>query len=136
MILFGTTVFNVVLIWWTANSMPGACAACPWFYPWTYFNEPTFLFIAGLMLSVGRRWSDGIAYSLSGYLVVDLLYRNWIYDLSLIGQAQQMFSPYEEFVYAWQSQYILAFVIFIVAGSCLAHAIVSQTSAWGGLASK
>jgi hypothetical protein len=46
---------------------------------------------------------------LSGYLIGDLVYRFVIYDLSLVQNLKMLFSPYQELVYAWQIQYLLAF---------------------------
>lgn len=114
-IVFGVAEFNFVLIWLITHRSSAACVACPWFYPWTYFNEPTLLLIAAVALCVGRRFSYGIALALSGYLITDLVYRIWAYDLNLIEIARQLFSPYQEIVYAWQSQYILAVVMLIVS---------------------
>jgi len=114
-IVFGVAEFNFVLIWLTAHTMPGACVVCPWFVPWTYFNEPTLLLIAACALCVGRRFSYCIALTLSGYLIMGLIYRAWAYDLNLIEIARQLFSPDQELVYDWQSQYILSVVVLMVA---------------------
>ena len=114
-IVFAVAEFNFVLIWLAAHTMPGACVACPWFYPWTYFNEPTLLLIAAVALCAGRRFSSGIALALSGYLIADLIYRMWIYDVTLDEIARQLFSSYQEIVYAWQSQCLVSIAVLMVA---------------------
>lgn len=122
-ILFGITVFNFVLLWYTANTMTGACVVCPWYYPWTYFNEPTLLLLAAISVLLSRKWSYGIALCLSGYLIGYLIYRFWLYDISVIQTVRQ-FSPYQEAVYAWQIQYLLALITFVLATFYLAQAVL------------
>ena len=122
LVVFGMTVANFVLLWCTALRMGGiACVVCPWFYPWTYFNEPTLLLTAGVSILLSRFWSYLIGLGLSGYLLGDLVYRFVVYDLSFVDLAR--FSPYEEIVYAWQIQYLLAFVVFVEAALYLVYAI-------------
>ena len=122
LVVFGMTVANFVLLWYTALRMGGvACVVCPWFYPWTYFNEPTLLLIAGVSILFSRFWSYLIGLGLSSYLLGDLVYRFAAYDLSVVGLAR--FSPYEEIVYAWQIQYLLAFVVFVEAALYLVSAV-------------
>ena len=122
LVVFGMTVANFVLLWYTALRMGGvACLVCPWFYHWSYFNEPTLLLIAAVSILFSRFWSYLIGLGLSGYLLGDLVYRFVVYDLSVVDLAR--FSPYQEIVYAWQIQYLLAFVVFVEAALYLVSAV-------------
>jgi hypothetical protein len=120
-IIFGLAVFNFVLFWYTANTMPGACVACPWFYPWSYFNEPSLLLFGAVFLMFSRKLCYVVALSVSGYLIGDLIYRVWTYPLNLADLF--FFSPYDEIVYAWQIQYLLALTLFVIATLNLAQAL-------------
>jgi hypothetical protein len=127
LVIFGMTVANFVLLWYTALRMGGvACVVCPWFYPWTYFNAPTLLLIAGVSILFSRFWSFLIGLGLSGYLLGDLFYRFIVYDLGVVDLAR--FSPYEEIVYAWQIQYLLGLVVFVEATVYLVSAVFSASN--------
>lgn len=124
LVVFGTTLANFFLLWYTAHRMRGiACVVCPWFYPWTYFNEPTLLLIAAVSILFNRVWSYLVGVGLSGYLIGDLVYRFVAYDLSVAENLKLLFSPYQEIVYAWQIQYLLAFVVFVEAVFYLVNAV-------------
>lgn len=121
LILFGIAVFNFVVLWSAATRMGGiACVACPWFFPWSYFNPPTLLLLATVALLFSRKWTYVIAMGLPGYLIGNLIYLHWIYDLSFGDFVRLWISPYSEFLYAFQNQYVLALLVLIAATFYLA----------------
>ena len=67
-VIFGLAVSNFALVWTLDRRMGGIAAFVdPWYHPWSYFNEPSRLLVAGSLLAMGRAWSDLAAVSLSAY---------------------------------------------------------------------
>lgn len=108
--IFGLALFNFAVVWTHDQQMGGIAALVdPWYHPWSYFNEPSRLLVAALLLAVGRAWSDRAALSLSGYMVIRFIYL----FANLSGDWHWSFTGNygAPFVGSWESQYLLALVI-------------------------
>src|SRR5215813_7816667 len=110
-ILLAFGIFNFIIIYKMDSQITFTCAACPWYHPWSYLNEPTILLVATLFLRLNRWWSNAFSLLLSGYLIghflrllmiiEDPLTALW-YDWRLI----RAYYPY--IVGSWDSQYLFA----------------------------
>ena len=118
--IFAFAVFNIILIWkeawWLAHSGI-ACVACPWYDPWSWFNEPSLLLVAAFFLRLNKLWSWVIALILSGYLLgyfIFLLLRfgGIMAGLRADWRAIRMFYPY--FIGSWDSQCLLRLSFYAV----------------------
>ena len=124
-ILFGVAVFNFMLLWFQTHTMRCAGVACPWYYPWSYFNEPTILLVAAFFLFLGRIWSYALSSCLSGYLVGQLISLYVVHDLSPLAM---LLDPDARIIYEWQTQYILASAILLLTAFYLVRAVMSNLS--------
>jgi hypothetical protein len=122
--LFGVALFNFVTLWYAAHHGPQACLVCPWYRPWSYLNEPTLILVATLALLFSRKWTDAIAVGLSGYLVWEIIYRFWYYNLSVIENVGNVFGPYQKTLHTIQVQWLLAFLVFFAATFYLGRALI------------
>ena len=133
-IILGFAVFNFTLIWVWDAGITFTCAACPWYHPWSYLNEPTFLLFATLFLRINRWWANTVAIVLAGYVIGYAAYLFSIVDDALEGLRAdwiiiRLFYPY--IVGSWDSQYLLALIIlccsaFSLKSSFLHPRIVSH----------
>ncbi len=138
-ILFGIAVFNYGLFWTLAHRMVGACVVCPWYYPWSNLNEPTFLLLAGSLLVFERIWSLALSLVLSGYLVGFMSSLYVVHDLRPL---EMLLDPRLRLIELWQYQYVfaafilIASVIYLVRLSIFRRSVHHRqpTSAWSGLA--
>lgn len=68
-ILLGFAIFNFSAAWVMNSRIHFTCAACPWYHPWSYLNEPTILLVAALFLRANRWWTNTVALLFSSYLI-------------------------------------------------------------------
>ena len=124
LVTFGLAVSNFVLLWTLDQRMGGIAAFIdPWYHPWSYFNEPSRLLLAASLLAIGRAWSDLAAVSLSAYMVIRFIYLWATWNDSWQWSFLSKYEPY--FVSSYESQYLLALVIFC-AGAFYLRARVSR----------
>ena len=128
-ILLGFAIFNFTTIWIMDSWITFACIVCPWYYPWSYLNEPTILLVACLFLRANRWWTNTAALLLTLHLIGYYVYlfslfeepvRVFIHSLKLLP----MFYPY--FVTSWESQYLLALIVFCYAVLSLKNNLQSR----------
>ena len=124
-------VFNFILVWRWDASIVFTCAACPWYHPWRYPNEPTLLLAAALFLRLNRWWGYMVA------MVVASCILGWVVYLFSTGESVmaglradwkiiQMWYPY--FVGSWDSQYVFAAVIVFCSALYLTRYILRQNA--------
>ena len=117
-ILVGFAIFNFTTVWIMDAEIHFTCAACPWYHPWSYLNEPTILLAACLFLRVNRWWGNTVALLLTLYLIgyfvhLFLLFADPVSVFILSLKRLPMFYPY--IVTSWESQYLLALILFCYA---------------------
>ena len=122
-IIFGVATFNFAVLWLEAHTMIGACVVCPWYYPWSYANEPTLLLVAASFLCIRRKWSYTLALGISGYLIGHLISLYVVYDLRPL---EMPWASGESIIYEQQTQYLLAIVMLVLTGFYLVRALVSN----------
>lgn len=110
LVLFAIAVLNFVLIWHASHPTVGACVVCPWFYPWSFSNEPTLLLVAAIALLINRRWSYLWALTIPSYLVASYLLLTLKYNVNIFEGFYHM-NPYMQYAYVWEVQYLLALVL-------------------------
>jgi len=114
-ILFGLAVFNFMLIWVEARNqaMSGIVGVVsPWYYPWSYVNEPTRLLLAAAFLLLAKLWSNIAAVVLAGYMVAYFVYLVIVSNVTLAQEWRYLrqFEPY--LVGSFDSQYVFALILF------------------------
>lgn len=105
-----------------------ACVACPWYYPWSYTNEPTCLLIAASLLWLSRSWSYVVAGVLSGYVVAQLVYVFTVIDMTPLQDLRRLLNPRVNILTEWESQHILALIIFNFAAFYLVRHIYRKNA--------
>ncbi len=68
-LILAFAVFNFMHVWLLASNACGCGVVNPWYYPWSYFNEPTLLLAAAVFLRMDRIWTNCGSCILSGYLL-------------------------------------------------------------------
>lgn len=114
-ILLAFAIFNFIITWMMDAEIHFACAACPWFHPWSYLNEPTILLVSALFLSTNRWWGNTIALFLSGYLIGHFIHILLIIDdpvMALRYDWKVIRMDYPYLVGSWDSQYLFALIVF------------------------
>ena len=128
-ILLGFAIFNFSTAWVMDSRIHFTCAACPWYHPWSYLNEPTILLVAALFLRANRWWTNTVALLFSSYLIgyfvrlllsLDDPIMALSYDLKLI----RMYYPY--IVGSWDSQYLFALIVFCYSALSLKRNFLSR----------
>jgi len=115
-IVFGLALFNFMVIWTIVQRMGGIAALVdPWFRPWSYWNEPSRLLLAASFLLVGRSWSYLAATGLSGYVVLKFAYLIASWNGPWLNEWTYLRKYDLYFVYAYESQILLAALVLIVA---------------------
>jgi hypothetical protein len=114
-ILLSFAIFNFIITWMMDAEIHFTCAACPWFHPWSYLNEPTILLGASLFLSANRWWGNTVALLVSGYLLgyfvhILLMSDDPVMALGYDWKVIRMDYPY--LVGSWDSQYLFALIVF------------------------
>ena len=117
-IVFGYALFNFALVWseaWHYSTSGIAGIVSPWYDPWSYGNQPTLLLIAAVFLRLRRPWAYLTALGVSGYLVVDIVYRFSVSQSSFWQEWNYIRKCEPYLAGSWHSQYILALLISVLA---------------------
>ena len=106
-------LFNFIVIWTVAQqrAMLGiTCAACPWYFPWYWDNEPTQLLIAAIVLRLNRVLGSFIALVITGcllwmfghYFVVqpDSFHYEWLWVRRVTTQPFEVLSGHGQYAFA------------------------------------
>jgi hypothetical protein len=133
-LILAFAVFNFVHVWRLASNACCCGVVNPWFCSWNYTNEPTrytneptTLLVAALFLRANRWWGNIVSLVLSGYLlgyflhILIVIYPPWD---ALRTSWQLMRHDYPYIVRSWESQYMLALVIFCVSAFFLIRGIL------------
>lgn len=128
-ILLAFAIFNFTITWAMDAKIHWACMVCPWYHPWSYLNEPTFLLVSSLFLRANRWWGNTIALLLSGYLISYFVHLLLMLDdpVTALGygwESIRMHYPY--LVGSWDSQYLFALIVFCYSALLLKKNFLSQ----------
>jgi hypothetical protein len=116
-IILAFALFNFILIWkkaWDLAHSGIACVVCPWYHPWSWFNEPSLLLAAALFLRLNKTKFSMVAVIFSGYLVgyfVHILLRIDDVVAALRADWRIIRMDYPYIFGSWVSQYLFAFII-------------------------
>ena len=124
-------LFNLILVWRWDASITFACVVCPWFHPWSYWNEPTILLVAALFLRLNRWWGNATAFALTGYLIGSFVYLLSRIDdpvAGLRGDWRLIRTDYPYIVGSWDSQYVFAVIIFCCSIFFLTRSILRRSA--------
>jgi hypothetical protein len=139
-ILLAFAIFNFIITWMMDAEIHFTCAACPWFHPWSYLNEPTILLVSALFLSTNRWWGNTIALFLSGYLIGHFVHILLIIDdpvMALRYDWKVIRMDYPYLVGSWDSQYLFALIVFCYSALSLKRNFLSRkVTAPGGTEGK
>jgi hypothetical protein len=118
-IIFSIAIFNFILVWYECSNASGGGVVAPWYFPWSYFNEPTLILVAAIFLNLDRAWAGFASSIVSGYL---LGYWIWLFTTYWGGFKMALYYEfasfkYQPFIGSWDSQYLLAAVIFFVTAA-------------------
>ena len=128
-ILLSFAIFNFIITWMMDAEIDFTCAACSWFHPWSYLNEPTILLAASLFLSANRWWGNTVAFLVSGYVIGYVIHIFLMIDepLTALGydwKVIRMDHPY--LVGSWDSQYLFALIVFCYSALSLKRNFLSR----------
>src|SRR5262245_58430864 len=91
-------LFNFILIWRWDASITFACVVCPWYHPWSYWNEPTVLLVAEVFQRFDYWWANAIAMAFATYVIGWAVYLFSIIENPMAGFADwkiiRMWYPY------------------------------------------
>lgn len=128
-ILLSYAIFNFTITWVMDAEIHFTCAACPWFHPWSYLNEPTILLVSSLFLSANRWWSNTIALLVSGYLIGYFVHILLMLDdpvTTLRYDWKVILMDYPYLVGSWDSQYLFALIVFCYSALSLKRNFLSR----------
>lgn len=117
-LILAFAVFNFVHVRLLAGNSCCCGVVNPWFCSWSYTHEPTTLLVAALFGRANRWWGNIVSLVLSGYLIAYFLHLLiGLYDPweGLRNDWKVNRSDYPYIVGSWDSQYMLALVIFCVS---------------------
>ena len=125
-LILGVAVYNCIVVWMASGS-PGICWYCPWYWRWSFTNEPSRLIVAACCLRLGMRWGSLAAIGLSGFTLLQ--------GISLYASVEGGWKLLRSFSELWtdnpmlslHTQYLLASVILVYAVTCFIRS-VSQRS--------
>ena len=129
LIVLGLALCNFILIWMAAQNQVGICYLCPWYYPWSFTNEPTRLLLAACGLCLSMKWSYLAAIGLSGFTLFEgaSWYSRLLHDGMLL----------ESGIWLGQLdlhiQYLLASIILVYAAVCFSKNAFGHASARNGI---
>ena len=128
-ILLAFGIFNFTITWMMDAEIYFTCAACPWYHPWSYLNEPTILLVSSLFLRARRWQGNTIALLLSGYLISYFIHILLIIDdpvtaLRYEWKITRMYYPY--LVGSWVSQYLFTLIVFCYSALSLKKQFLSR----------
>jgi hypothetical protein len=131
-IVLGLALCNFIIIWMRAGSWGESgpiCYLCPWYYPWSFTNEPTRLLLAACGLRLSMKWSYLAAIGLSGFTLFEGA--SWYSNLWHDGLR------FESGIWLGKldihTQYLLASIIFVYAAGCLSKSVFGRDSARNGI---
>jgi hypothetical protein len=130
-IILLVALFNFIVIWSVAKqrAMLGiTCAACPWYFPWYWDNEPTQLLIAAILLRLNRFLGSVIALLITGHLLgivgyyfavhPDSFHYHWLFLRTAASE------PFH--VLSWHGQYLFALIILCYSICYLTRTILRR----------
>lgn len=120
LIIFCLALYNFISLWTASNfDFRGiACVACPWYYEWSYLNEPSLLFLSAVFLLFSKWWSNIISFLLSSFVLIKHIslitrFGGWFEWLESVSRRWQSVQEYEiEILKEWEIQLILAVIVF------------------------
>jgi len=130
-IILAFALFNFILVWTWDREITFACVVCPWYHPWTYLNEPSFLLVAARFLRMNRWWGTTTALVLAGYLIGSFIYaltRTEDPIAGLRGDWRLIRMHYPYIVGSWDSQYLFAFIILCCSIFYLTRSILRRNA--------
>jgi hypothetical protein len=127
-IIFSVAIFNFILVWYECSNASGGGVIAPGYFPWSYFNEPTLILVVAICLRIDRVWAGLVSSMVSGYLIG---YWIWLFATYWGGFKMALHYElatfkYQAFIGSWDSQYLLATLIFFVAASSSTRRIISH----------
>jgi len=128
-ILLAFAIFNFTIAWMMDAEIHFTCAACPWYHPWSYLNEPTILLVSALFLRANRWWGNTIALLLSGYLIGYFVHLLLMLDdpVTALSYDWKVIRRYYPFlVGSWDSQYLFALIVFCYSALSLKKDLLSR----------
>jgi len=131
-IVLGLTLCNFTVIWIGARSWGESgliCYLCPWYYPWSFTNEPTRLLLAACGLCLSMKWSYLAAIGLSGFTLFEGA--SWYSSILHDGLLVESWLWLEKL--DLHTQYLLASVIFVYAAACFSKSAFGCASARNGI---
>jgi len=125
-LILAFAVFNFVHIWRLESTTSGGGVVSPWYFPWSYLNEPTLLLVGAVFLRMNLIWANCVSCILSSYL---LGYFVWLFvsypaGLRVAFHYEWLSLKRQPFIASWDSQYLLAFIILSCSVIYLARAIL------------
>jgi hypothetical protein len=116
-LILGVAVCNFVVVWVIS---PLECMGyiCPWYFPWSFTNEPTRLLAASCLLRTGRTWGYSAAIALCGFILLESLplYANDYAHGILLENLSQMW--YGIPFLSLHAQNLLAATILVYSAVC------------------
>ena len=118
LIVFALAFYNFISLWFASNVFTGiACAACPWYFDWSYINEPSVLLLAASFLLLNKFRSYLASFGLSGFILVKGLYlinkSGWTEWIDFLQKQWETRIDLEtEILKIWEIQIVLALIIF------------------------
>ncbi|MDQ4120758.1 MAG: hypothetical protein M3209_04855 [Acidobacteriota bacterium] len=111
--ILNLALLNFVYFWIQARDMGGkTCLVCPWYYPWTYTNEPTFLLLAVVFIRFGKFWTYASALALSSYVIANYIYVVSSINMTWFEILQYFQNNAAEVLVLWDTQHLFAAIIF------------------------
>ena len=131
-IVLGLTLCNFIVIWMAARRWGSSgliCYLCPWYYPWSFTNEPTRLLLAACGLSLSMKWSYLAAMGLSVFTLFESapLY-SYLWHDGLLLESEFWLGKLD-----LHAQYLLAGIIFVYAAVCFGKSVCERGSARNGI---
>ena len=131
-IILGLALYDFIVVWMEVRKWGGGlmCYLCPWFYPWSFTNEPTRLLVAACGLCLSMRWSYLAAIGLSGFILFQGISfsASLFHDGMLIESWRGMWQYHSNLMLSLHAQYVLASMIFVYAVVCFSKSIFRSNS--------
>lgn len=133
LIIFCIALYNFVTLWRASNAFSGiACVVCPWYYEWSFINEPSILLLASAFLLFEKWWGNLVSTILSGYVFIKGVYLitvfGWSKWIEYLPAHLKFVREYElDVLKEWEIQLIFALIVFSFAAFYLMRNILSKT---------
>lgn len=116
-ILFCIALANFISLWINSNVFVGAaCVAYPWYYEWSYLNEPTIILVASYFLLYNIRARYFVSITLCTFILTKGIYLitkygwiGWMKYLAKFFKSSQEFEI--DILRMWEVQLLLAAII-------------------------